>query len=230
MLPHVHPENGHLTAAHDGILILGGDDAQPAAVLGSRLLDEPAPATTLDAQERSREGLFEAVKAAECLFNLGHQQRGRLRVVGLWCIGGGQVLPEERVVDVAAAVELDSGLLGDLGGDVVGGDGGDVGLQGVVEVGHIGLVVLAVVKLHDLGRDVGLQSLDRDAGVRHHHGVLVLPYSSSPCRIGRRTETISYDKASSMAYIVGIRQLWQRISREARHGGCVSCHGLKRSL
>lgn len=159
MLPHVHPENGHLTA-HDGILILGDDDAQPSILLrSSRLLDKPTPTTALDAQEGSVEGLLETLKAAPRLLDLGRQRRGRLRVAGLGSLSGGQVLPEERVVDVPSAVELDGGLLGDLGGDVVGGDGGDVGLQGVVEVGHVGLVVLAVVKLHDLGRDVRLQSI-----------------------------------------------------------------------
>lgn len=60
---------------------------------------------------------------------------------------------------MAAAVELDGGLKGNLAGDVVGSDSGGVGFDGVVEVGDVGLVVLGVVKLHDLGRDAGLQSL-----------------------------------------------------------------------
>lgn len=72
--------------------------------------------------------------------------------------GGGQVLPEEGVVDVAAAVEVeergDAGGLGEVALALGLGDG----LEGAVEAVDIGLVVLGVVQLHDLARDVRLES------------------------------------------------------------------------
>lgn len=61
---------------------------------------------------------------------------------------------------MAAAVELDGSLQGNLRGHVVGSNGGGVGLESTVQVGDIGLVMLAVVKLHDLCGDAGLKSLE----------------------------------------------------------------------
>lgn len=68
---------------------------------------------------------------------------------------GGQVLPEEGVVDVATAVELDLLLEVDELGDVVCGESGGLGGEGGVEVGDIGLVVFLVVDFHDLFADDG---------------------------------------------------------------------------
>lgn len=153
MLPHINTKNRHLPPNHR-ILILGRHDPQPTIPL----LDQPSPAAALNAQQRLAHGLLELVQAAPGLGDLG-RQLGRGGGVRVWGGRRGEVLPEEGVVDMAAAVELDGGLEGDLGGHVVGGEGGGVGLEGVVEVGHVGLVVLAVVKLHDLGRDAGLEGL-----------------------------------------------------------------------
>lgn len=52
---------------------------------------------------------------------------------------------------MAAAVELDGGLKGDLRCNVVGGDGGCIRFGGGVEVVYIRLVVFAMVKFHNLG-------------------------------------------------------------------------------
>lgn len=71
--------------------------------------------------------------------------------------GRGKVLPEERVVDVATAVEVDQGSLSSSLGIVALGVGIFDGLKSGVEAVDVGLVVLGVVKLHDLGRDVGLK-------------------------------------------------------------------------
>lgn len=71
--------------------------------------------------------------------------------------GRGEVLPEERVVDVATAVEVDQGSLSSSLGIVALGVGILDGLESSVEAVDVGLVVLGVVKLHDLCRDVGLK-------------------------------------------------------------------------
>ena len=56
-------------------------------------------------------------------------------------------------------VELDTLLDADLGCYVGGVHGAGLGFEEVVEVGDVGLVVLAVVEFHDLGGDVGFQRL-----------------------------------------------------------------------
>ena len=71
---------------------------------------------------------------------------------------GGQVLPEERVVDVTATVEVQHGCLGSSSLGVVLGIGLGDGLVGGVEPVDVGLVVLGVVELHDLAGNVGLKS------------------------------------------------------------------------
>lgn len=101
MLPHVNAKDRHLTP-DDGILVLGGDDAQALGVL-----DQPSPATSLQTQQGLLEGLLESLEAAPGLGDLGNQGRGAVGL-GVWGAGGAQVLPEEGVVDVAASVELDS--------------------------------------------------------------------------------------------------------------------------
>lgn len=91
----------------------------------------------------------------------GEERRGvegtyRQRSVGLAAAvarGGREVLPEEGVVDVASAVEVEEG---GGGGGFLGVAGGD-GVEGAVEAGHVGLVVFLVVEFHDLARDVGLE-------------------------------------------------------------------------
>lgn len=70
---------------------------------------------------------------------------------------GREVLPEERVVEVTAAVEVDEGRLrGSLGVVTIGLSLGNR-LESRVEAVDICLVVLGVVQLHNLARDVGLE-------------------------------------------------------------------------
>lgn len=125
MLPHVDPKNGHLSA-YNRVLVLGGHDPQAAAVL-----DQPAPSTALQAQESLCKGGFELVKATPRLGDGSHQGCCALGV-GLGRAGRGQVVPEQGVVDVSAAVELDGVLEGDLAGNVVGRGGRCVGFEGVI--------------------------------------------------------------------------------------------------
>lgn len=60
---------------------------------------------------------------------------------------------------MASAVESNCLLVGDLGWDVVGLQSPDLRREGRVQVGDVSLVMLGVVKLHDLGRDGGLECL-----------------------------------------------------------------------
>ena len=70
---------------------------------------------------------------------------------------GGQVLPEEGVVEMTTAVEVEQRGLGSSRSVVVLGLGVADGLDSSVVSGDVGLVVLGVVQLHDLARDVGLE-------------------------------------------------------------------------
>lgn len=70
---------------------------------------------------------------------------------------GGEVLPEEGVVDVATAVEVQQRSLSGGGLGVAIGLGVTEGLDGSVEAVDVCLVVLGVVKLHDLAGDGGLE-------------------------------------------------------------------------
>lgn len=152
MLPHVHAEDGHLSP-NNGILILRRYYPQALTIL-----DEPPPAAALQAEQGLPKGGLERLGTAPDVVD-GGRQAGCAAGARLGGAGRGQVLPEEGVVDVAAAVEADGGLESDLGGDVGGGDGRGVRLEGGVEAGNVGLVVLGVVELHDLLGDTGLESL-----------------------------------------------------------------------
>ena len=68
-----------------------------------------------------------------------------------------EVLPEQRVIQVPAAVELQRPLQADDGGDVTGRRGGVQLLERAVQVRDVGVVVLGVVDLHGFGRDGRLQ-------------------------------------------------------------------------
>jgi hypothetical protein len=136
------------------VLVGGGDDLELAA-----FEDEPAPAGAELLGGGLVEGLLEGLEVAEVGLDLGGDGAG-----GLAAALGLHDLPEHGVVDVAAAVVLDD--LADVFGDggevldeVFGGLGAEVGvlLDGAVEVGDVGLVVLVVVELHGRLVDVGLE-------------------------------------------------------------------------
>ena len=151
MLPGVDTEDGP-ELAHDGVLIRVCLDLNAA---GLGVLHQPCPAAALDARQRGIELLLEGIQAAVALIDGTSELAGRGLAAALG--GGRQVLPEEGVVDVAAAVEVDQGLQGDLGLDVVLGLClGDLLAEVVVRC-HVGVVVVLVVKLHDLAADGGLE-------------------------------------------------------------------------
>ena len=157
MLPHVNTKNWDLALANDRVLIFGCHDSKPL-LLTSLDLDQPAPATALDAEQRSIERLLELVFVVpDCLDLL--RKLWRSRALGFRRACWSEVLPKERVVDVAPRIELDALLESDLRCDVGCVHSLGLCLEGSVQVGDVSLVVLAMVQLHDLGGDVGFQRL-----------------------------------------------------------------------
>lgn len=151
MLPGVDTQDG-AELSDDRVLVGIRLDAHLA---GLGILHQPRPAAPLDARERGVELLLEGIEAAVRVVDGGREGAGRGLAAALG--RGREVLPEERVVDVTTAVEVDERLEGDLGGDVVLLLGfGDL-LAEVVERGHVGVVVVLVVEFHDLAADGGLE-------------------------------------------------------------------------
>ena len=87
-----------------------------------RILHQPRPPTPLNARARRIHLLLELLYAPITLVNRLTQRATRRLPPTL--ILRGQVLPEEGVVDVAAAVEVYEREEGLDGGDAVGGGGG----------------------------------------------------------------------------------------------------------
>jgi hypothetical protein len=100
--------------AHHWILVRICLDLHAARL---NVLYQPRPSTSLHTRKRCVELLLERVQAAVALINgLAESACWGLTAA---LVGGRQVLPEERVVEVAAAVEVDHGLQGDLCGNVL---------------------------------------------------------------------------------------------------------------
>lgn len=130
-----------------------GLDANLASGL---VLDKPGPAASLDTSQSSVELLLEGVEAAVGLVDgLAQLARRRLTTAGAL---GGQVLPEEAVIEVTTTVEVDQGLQGDLSSNVTLVLGLLELLDGGVVAVDIVVVVRLVVQLHDLTGDGRLQS------------------------------------------------------------------------
>ena len=96
--------------------------------------------------------LLKRVEAAEVLAD-----RGAEVAVGLAAAVGAQVLPEQRVQDVAREVEGEVLLELVDGAEVVAVAGLGELLERGVRAGDVGGVVLVVVQLEDLGRVVRLE-------------------------------------------------------------------------
>jgi hypothetical protein len=146
---------------HDRVVLVGGGgdgEPPPFAVFD----DEPGPAGAEAFGAGFGEFGFEIGEGAEGGVDGGEEVAGGFAAGAFGCEEG----PEEGVVDVAAAVVADGGadVFGDGGegfDEVFGGFVGEVGLggDGGVEVGDVGLVVLAVVDLHGGGVDGGLKGV-----------------------------------------------------------------------
>jgi len=149
VLPDVNADDRNVR--EEGVLISGRDDLQ----LASRLVEaHPAPSATLNSGGLGVHGLLELLYRAEVADN------GILKVAllkGTSASGRrGQILPEKRVIDMTAAVELQSCLQVNLDGH---GVCFSVFLLGVVQTSNVGLVMLGMMQLHYLLRDMGLESI-----------------------------------------------------------------------
>lgn len=104
MLPHIHPKERHIRL-RDRILVFRCDDLQPS--LRASFTHEPTPSTALNAEKRGLEGIDEFIDGPPSLDD-GSLQRRRCGVdVDFLGAGWTQILPEERVIDVATAIEFD---------------------------------------------------------------------------------------------------------------------------
>lgn len=148
MLPGIDPQKRHVLP-HDGILIRIRLHLHFARLL---VLDEPRPSAPLDPRQLRVHHLLESVERSVTRVDSPLQRsRGLAAPTGPL---GSQILPEERMVDMSAAVEVDEGLEGD---GFRGGAGGVEFFGGGVVGVDVGLVVVLVVQFHDLAGDGGFE-------------------------------------------------------------------------
>ncbi len=153
MLPDINAEERDQTSGGlERVLVSSGSHNK--AVVGL-VESQPAPATALNTDRNGGDGVLEALEVAVLSSNSILQLT--ISEVSTSLVGGDQVLPENGVVQMSAAVELDDLLEGNDGRDILLGLGLDELAERSVEVGHVGVVVLGVVDLHDLSRDEGLE-------------------------------------------------------------------------
>ena len=127
------------------------------AVLGL-VIDQPAPATTLDGGGMLVEPLNEQVDVSPGVRNVSLELTAFFRPVTV--LNGAQGFPEKLVVEMASPVELERLLDFDLLGQIPG-LGSLVGLPGeLVQVVDVGPVVLAVVETHQVAADHGFERAD----------------------------------------------------------------------
>jgi hypothetical protein len=102
VLPHVDAKDQRV-ADDDGLLVGQRDDVKLAC---PRFSHQPAPAAALDAEQRRVERVPELFEAAPRRGD-GRQERGCGPGACVGRRGRGQVLPEQRVVNVATSVKPD---------------------------------------------------------------------------------------------------------------------------
>jgi len=91
------------------VLVRAGGELKPL-VLG--VVAEPAPAGALNADGDLGEAFLQLFQTAEVLLDL--LEKGGVRIASI----GRQVLPEDRMIEMTATVELDSRPQGNLGANV----------------------------------------------------------------------------------------------------------------
>lgn len=127
---------------------------------GLRILHKPSPPATLNAGQFCIEDLLQAIEVPVGLPDFVAERSNR--TIASTCICRGKVLPEKRVVDMPTAMEVEErlqrellcGVRGGLRGRGGGCESGEFFEGSVVGV-HVGGMMFAVVKLHDLARDGG---------------------------------------------------------------------------
>lgn len=165
VLPSINGHQWHQWAG-DSILVGSGNHLQCAILL---VLDNEGPSRSLDSSQLAVGNSLQVVERAKLLVDLlGKFGIGRRRLASTLLLRS-QVLPEQAVVGVSSTVEVDELLQLDGLLDITL----DLGLGGLfnclVVTGDIGLVVLRVVDLVDLGRDIWLQSVEVPVQVWQRH-------------------------------------------------------------
>ncbi len=127
-----------------------------ANVAGLCVLHQPSPSTALDTSKSSIESLFHVVEAAEGIVNSLAKCSGRRFTTA--CVLWSKVLPEQRVVQMTTAMEVDERLDGNPGSRVVTGFRSSHLFCSIVVGVDVGVVVLGVVQLHDLAGDGWFES------------------------------------------------------------------------
>ena len=139
MFPSVDAEQ-RLIPTNDRILVGVGLNRDVPSL---SVLDQPGPARALNSRESSIELLLEifqtTIRSVDSLRQLARRRLATARVLG------SEVFPEEGMVEMTAAVEIDQRLEGDLGGNVAAGFRSCVLIGSSIVAVHVGLVVFAVV-------------------------------------------------------------------------------------
>mmetsp|Transcript_21388 Transcript_21388/g.37860 ORF Transcript_21388/g.37860 Transcript_21388/m.37860 type:complete len:266 (-) Transcript_21388:177-974(-) len=150
VLPDINSEQRHTAGGAARVLVSASYDLD---VLSLGVECKPTPARALDSSGGGAHVLLERVKRAP----LGGDSVSEV-AFRLSSSVGSQVFPKQGVVDVSATVEFDSSLKSNHLGYIAFGLRVLVLLERGVQVGDVGLVVLGVVDLHNLGTDRGLES------------------------------------------------------------------------
>lgn len=143
MLPSINANNRDMGAI-DNVLVRLSNDIESTSLL---VLNNPGPAGALDTSKLAVDVANELVKRAIVLSNSLAELRVSSRGLTATLGRRGKVLPEERVVDVATAVESDSRGQVDLSSNIAGSLGLSELLNGSIVTIDVGLVVLGVVEL-----------------------------------------------------------------------------------
>lgn len=154
VLPSVNSNNGHIRSSH-GVLVGSGDGLQSTVLL---VLDNPSPSGTLDTSQLGVDVANQSVQRSKAVLDGIVQSRSLLGGLSSTLALGGQVLPEQRVVNVTTAVEVDQRQQLNLSPHIARLLGTGKLLNCLVVRVDIGLVVLGVVELVNLARNKGLQS------------------------------------------------------------------------
>lgn len=129
------------------------------------MISHPPPSAPLHSHAQRRNLLLHIFVTPEPLFHrlLQDSLGWKCRVFSL--VGGTQILPKQRVIQMSPSVEFQRRLKRDEGGYVSGGEGVVDFLEGDIEIGDVGVVMFGVVEFHGFRRDDGCGGTRRDYSV-----------------------------------------------------------------